>query len=74
SQGVPVILCVNKCDVADGAPLADIYRHAGYPVFQTSARTGEGVDGLREAIRGKMVAFTGNSGVGKSSILNRLDP
>lgn len=73
-QNVPVILCVNKCDLQDGAPLADIYRHAGYPVFCTSAETGEGVEALHEAIRGRVVAFTGNSGVGKSSILNRLDP
>ena len=73
-QNVPVLLCINKCDLADGRRLAEIYRHAGYPVFRTSAETGEGVAALGEAIRGKVVAFTGNSGVGKSSILNCLDP
>ncbi len=73
-QNVPVLLCVNKVDLDDGAALAAIYRHAGYAVFPTSAETGEGIEALREAIRGRVVAFTGNSGVGKSSILNRLDP
>lgn len=73
-QNVPVLLCVNKVDLEDGAALTAIYRHAGYEVFPTSAETGEGVEALREAIRGKIVAFTGNSGVGKSSVLNRLDP
>lgn len=73
-QNVPVLLCVNKVDLDGGERLAGIYRRAGYGVFQTSAETGEGVDALHEAIRGKVVAFTGNSGVGKSSILNRLDP
>ena len=73
-QNVPVLLCVNKVDLNGGDELAGIYRRAGYPVFQTSAETGEGIEALREAIRGKVVAFTGNSGVGKSSVLNRLDP
>ncbi len=73
-QNVPVLLCVNKVDLDAGERLAAIYRHAGYPVFQTSAETGEGIEALRAAIWGKVVAFTGNSGVGKSSILNRLDP
>lgn len=73
-QGVPVVICVNKCDLDDGAHLARIYEHAGYQVIQTSAETGEGVEKLRACVRGKVAAFTGNSGVGKSSILNRLDP
>ena len=71
-QHVPAIVCVNKDDLASGAKLADIYRHAGYPVFVTSAETGEGIEALREAISGKLAVFTGNSGVGKSSILNCL--
>ena len=72
-RGVPVILCVNKTDLNDGAQLIDIYRHAGFAVYPTSAETGEGIDALLDAIRGKTVVFTGNSGVGKSSILNRFD-
>ena len=73
-QEVPVILCVNKCDLDPAPDLVRIYSRAGFSVICTSAETGEGVDKLRELIRGKLVAFTGNSGVGKSSILNRLEP
>ena len=73
-QGVSVVLCVNKCDLDPAVDLVRIYTKAGFPVICTSAETGEGVDALRELIKGKLVAFTGNSGVGKSSILNRLDP
>ena len=73
-QEVQVILCVNKCDLDPAVDLVKIYTHAGFPVIRASAETGEGVDQLRELIRGKLVAFTGNSGVGKSSILNRLCP
>ncbi len=72
-RGVPVLLCVNKLDLNDGEELIGIYRRAGFAVFPTSAETGEGVAALREAITGKTVAFTGNSGVGKSSVLNCLD-
>ncbi len=73
-QEVPVILCVNKCDLDRAENLVDIYKKAGFAVISTSAETGEGVEALRERIRGKLTAFTGNSGVGKSSILNRLAP
>lgn len=73
-QDVEVILCVNKCDLDPALDLIRIYRHAGFCVIPTSAETGEGVDCLARKIRGKLVAFTGNSGVGKSSILNRLCP
>ena len=74
SQGVEVILCVNKGDLDPAEALAGIYTRAGFPVIRTSAETGEGVERLRDLIRGKLTAFTGNSGVGKSSILNRLHP
>lgn len=73
-QEVPVYLCVNKCDLDPALDLVRIYSHAGFPVISTSAETGSGVGELRDLIRGKLVAFTGNSGVGKSSILNRLAP
>ena len=73
-QNVPVILCVNKCDLDPAADLVRIYEHAGFTVICTSAETGEGVETLMQQISGKLVAFTGNSGVGKSSILNRLCP
>ena len=73
-QNVPVYLCVNKCDLDPAANLVRIYEHAGFPVICTSAETGEGVEELRSLLTGKLTAFTGNSGVGKSSILNRLAP
>ena len=73
-QEVPVYLCVNKCDLDPAIDLVKIYESAGFPVICTSAETGEGVEKLRSLIKGKLTAFTGNSGVGKSSILNRLCP
>ena len=73
-QEVKVVLCINKCDLDPAVDLERIYKHAGFTVILTSAETGDGVEELRAAIRGKLVAFTGNSGVGKSSILNRLCP
>ena len=69
-----VVVCVNKCDLAPGEELADIYRAAGFPTVCTSAETGEGVPELIELLRGKLSAFTGNSGVGKSSLLNAIEP
>ena len=73
-QEVEVILCVNKCDLDPADDLIRIYNHAGFRVIRASAETGEGVEELRQLIKGKLTAFTGNSGVGKSSILNRLCP
>ena len=75
SVGCGVIICINKCDLDRGDALyAAFSNHTGYPVLRTSAATGEGVAELRALISGKTVAFAGNSGVGKSSLLNRLDP
>ena len=73
-QEVPVILCVNKCDLDPAVDLTRIYQNSGFTVICASAETGEGVEHLRQLIQGKLTAFTGNSGVGKSSILNRLCP
>ena len=73
-QEVPVCICVNKCDMDPAEDLTAIYRQAGYTVIQTSAETGLGIEELRRELSGKFCAFTGNSGVGKSSILNALDP
>jgi len=71
---VPVYLCINKCDLDPAIDLMRIYEHAGFPVIRASAETGEGVQQLWDLIRGKLTAFTGNSGVGKSSMLNALCP
>jgi ribosome biogenesis GTPase len=73
-QEVPVYLCVNKCGLDPAVDLVRIYAHAGFPVIRASAETGEGVDQLRSLISGKLTAFTGNTGVGKSSMLNALCP
>lgn len=69
-----VLLCLNKCDLDSADELYDIYSRSAIPVLRVSAVTGQGLDALREAIRGKLSAFTGNSGVGKSSVLNALLP
>lgn len=73
-QEVQVILCINKCDLDPAVDLQRIYTNAGFPVIRASAETGEGVEELRNLICGKLTAFTGNSGVGKSSMLNCLCP
>ena len=73
-QNVPCILCVNKSDLDPAEQLQEIYRKAGFPVICTSAKTGQGIEELRQALKGRLTAFTGNSGVGKSSILNCLCP
>ena len=73
-QEVPVYLCINKCDLDPALDLNKIYSNAGFRVIRASAETGEGVEELRQLLRGKLTAFTGNSGVGKSSMLNRLCP
>lgn len=77
---VPAVLVVNKTDMldADGREYLDavryLYESVGYKVMAVSAETGEGMDGLRELLCGKVTLFSGNSGVGKSSLINRLIP
>ena len=73
-QEVPVYICINKCDLDPAVDLVRIYENAGFSVIRASAETGEGVEQLRQLITGKLVAFTGNTGVGKSSMLNALCP
>lgn len=68
------LIVFNKCDLERADGLARLYREAGFTTLQVSAETGEGVDSLSAAIAEKVSAFTGNSGVGKSSILNALQP
>ncbi len=75
--GIPVLVCVTKMDIADRERTAsdlEIYERIGYRVARTSAVTGEGVDSLREDLSGKTSVFLGKSGVGKTSLLNRLQP
>ncbi len=76
-QGLSTLICVNKCDlIADPAILnclAD-FRHAGYPVVMTSAILGTGLEELKRYLAGKLSVITGPSGVGKSSLLNAIEP
>lgn len=67
------IICINKWDLVPVEELCTLYRNAGFTVIRTSAETGLGIEELRSIVAGKVSAFTGNSGVGKSSILNALD-
>ena len=66
NAGCEPVVCLNKCDLDPAEHLYDIYRSIGFRVLRTSAATGLGMDELRDALRGKTSAFTGNSGVGKS--------
>ncbi len=73
-KGTEVLLVLNKCDLDEAQELYEIYKHSAIHVIRASAVTGEGMAELRQAIAGKLNVFTGNSGVGKSSILNALEP
>ncbi|MGM9618365.1 MAG: ribosome small subunit-dependent GTPase A [Oscillospiraceae bacterium] len=73
-KGCGVVIGVNKCDLDRGDALYETYIAAGFPTVRLSAVTGEGLEELKGLITGKLSAFTGNSGVGKSSILNALQP
>lgn len=69
-----LIVCINKTDIDSADELYDIYSKSGFVTVKTSAETGDGIKELVSALQGKICAFTGNSGVGKSSILNAIVP
>ena len=69
-----LIVCINKIDIDTADELYDIYTRSGFITLRTSAQTGEGISQLKAELSGKICAFTGNSGVGKSSILNSIVP
>ena len=77
---IPALIALNKVDLYRGeAPEAvdefrRIYEGAGYKVIETSCKTGEGIDELRKACSGKLSLFSGESGVGKSSLIKAIDP
>lgn len=74
SAGCELIVCINKTDIDPANELYGIFTAAGFTVVRTSVPDGTGIDALRREIAGKICAFTGNSGVGKSSIMNALSP
>lgn len=72
-----LVLILNKTDLdpaGEARALLGLYERIGYPVLTTSARTGEGLEALRELLQGRISVFTGPSGVGKTSLLNQLEP
>lgn len=71
---IPATIIVNKCDVDAPDYISEIYNLAQYPTLRVSAITGMGIDTLRQQIAGQTVLFTGNSGVGKSTLINAIDP
>lgn len=73
-KGCDVLVVLNKCDLDPAGELYDIYSASAIPVLRTSAATGDGIDALCSALRGRLNVLTGNSGVGKSSLLNALSP
>ncbi len=72
--GCELIVCINKTDIDPADELYDIYSASGFETYRVSAETGAGIPELRAAMNGRICAFTGNSGVGKSSILNAMLP
>lgn len=74
-SNVQLVLCFNKCELADEqAVLRNLYEQIGYKVLFTSTKTMSGIEELRACLQGKISAFAGPSGVGKSSLLNVLQP
>lgn len=67
-------LCINKCDLDRADSLFEIYKKTDFPLILASAEDGEGIQQIRELMQGKISVLTGNSGVGKSSLLNKLVP
>lgn len=80
AYNVPVTIILNKMDIYSPEALQmveafkDIYAHAGYRIIESSAATGLGLEEIRECCKGKVVLFSGQSGVGKSSLISALDP
>lgn len=76
-QGMELVIVVNKCDQGPPEKLArelEVYARVGYPLLFTSAKTGLGVEALADRLAGRTSVLVGHSGVGKSSLLNRIDP
>ena len=76
-ERVPAAVCFNKKDLGTEERISDlraVYEAAGYPVYLTDAKSGEGLSDIRDFLRGKTTVLAGPSGVGKSSLTNRIQP
>lgn len=73
-KGIEPVLVFTKADISPADEFVGLYRRAGFAAFEVSSKTGDGVSPLGELLSQGVSAFTGNSGVGKSSLLNRLVP
>ena len=73
-KGIKPIVVFTKIDKQDSSKYAETYNNAGLTVFEVNNMTGEGSDKVKQALLGKLSAFTGNTGVGKSSLMNRIFP
>lgn len=73
-KNIEPVIVVTKSDLSPSDDLVKIYRKAGFTALSVSNETGEGVDEVKKLLCGKTSAFTGNSGVGKTSLLNRIAP
>jgi len=75
---LPVLIVITKLDLANGNNKLDadleIYRRIGYPIHKVSSYTGEGIEELKQTLQGKMSVLIGKSGVGKTSLLNAIQP
>jgi ribosome biogenesis GTPase len=74
---IPAVICVNKIDLVDAGEAQEfftIYEDIDYPVIYTSALRGDGLFDLKECLQGKISVLTGSSGVGKTSLLNAVQP
>ena len=74
NQGIEPVVVFTKNDLESADEYIEIYRKAGIKAFSVSCINGEGVEDVKEALKGHISAFCGNSGVGKSSLLNAIDP
>lgn len=72
NMGLKSIIVLNKCDLADSSNLKNIYEKVGYPVLEMQAKNNIGVDKLKDYLKENITVFSGNSGVGKSTIINSL--
>lgn len=74
NKDIEPVAVFSKSDLADAQEYVDIYRKAGIEAYAISSKTGEGVDDVRNVFKGSVCALTGNTGVGKSSLLNCIAP